>query len=373
MRKGVDILVVGAGIFGLSCAWACARRGHRVLVIDRAMPGGGSSGGPVGALAPHPPERWNAKKALQLATLLGAEAHWAEIAAAGGGDPGYGRIGRRVPLMTPSQRRQAEAQAAEAARLWPAPLRWDVVDEGGPEGSVRETLSARLNPKRAIAALVAALAARGVEVRAGWQALEVGDGSVRCAQGMVEAGAVILATGADGMAPLARLIGRDPGGQAVKGQAALLAGRLAGPMITATVPGGSLYIVPHADGRVAVGSTSEARWDNPTATDAGLEALLHQARALCPALGAAPVVARWAGLRPRGALPEPMLGRLPGFERLFVANAGFRTGFGLAPAVGAILAEMVEGRAPELPPGFHIEDHLDARARQAARSAISCG
>lgn len=371
MRKGgaADILVVGAGIFGLSCAWECVRRGARVLVIDRGTPGSGSSGGPVGALAPHPPERWNAKKALQLATLIGAEAWWAEVAAVGGGDPGYGRIGRLVPLMTPGQRRQAEAQAVEATTLWPAPLRWVILDAGGPEGAVHETLSARLSPPRAIAALVAALRARGVEVRAGWEMLEVGDGPVRCAQATVEARAVILATGADGMAPLARLIGRDPGGQAVKGQAALLAAALDGPMITA----GSLYIVPHADGRVAVGSTSEARWDDPVATDAGLDALLAAARALCPELAQAPVVARWAGLRPRGALPEPMLGLLPGFERVFVANAGFRTGFGLAPAVGAALAEMVEGGQPDLPPGFQIEEHLEAFARQAARSATSCG
>lgn len=54
---GPDVLVVGAGIFGLSCAWACIERGLSVVVAERAAPGAGASGGPVGALAPHLPER----------------------------------------------------------------------------------------------------------------------------------------------------------------------------------------------------------------------------------------------------------------------------------------------------------------------------
>ena len=49
----VDVTVRGAGIFGLSIAWACVRRGASVRVVDPAGPGAGSSGGIVGALAPH--------------------------------------------------------------------------------------------------------------------------------------------------------------------------------------------------------------------------------------------------------------------------------------------------------------------------------
>jgi glycine/D-amino acid oxidase-like deaminating enzyme len=28
-----DVLVVGAGVFGLGCAWACVRRGLKVIVV----------------------------------------------------------------------------------------------------------------------------------------------------------------------------------------------------------------------------------------------------------------------------------------------------------------------------------------------------
>jgi len=103
----VDITVRGAGIFGLSIAWICVRRGATVQVIDPQGPGAGSSGGVVGALAPHVPENWNAKKAFQFESLLMAEAFWAEVEAAGGLQAGYQRSGRLQPV------------ADDAASRWP--------------------------------------------------------------------------------------------------------------------------------------------------------------------------------------------------------------------------------------------------------------
>jgi len=48
----VDVTVRGAGVFGLSVAWACAKRGASVRVIDPYGVASGASGGIVGALAP---------------------------------------------------------------------------------------------------------------------------------------------------------------------------------------------------------------------------------------------------------------------------------------------------------------------------------
>ena len=65
-----DITIRGAGIFGLCIAWACVTRGAKVQVVDPNGPASGSSGGILGALAPHVPENWNAKKAFQLLSLM---------------------------------------------------------------------------------------------------------------------------------------------------------------------------------------------------------------------------------------------------------------------------------------------------------------
>ena len=90
----LDVTVMGAGIFGLSCAYSCARRGARVRVIDPHGIGAGSSGGIVGALAPHTPENWNDKKEFQFQSLLMAQAFWDGVDALSGQSSGYGRLGR---------------------------------------------------------------------------------------------------------------------------------------------------------------------------------------------------------------------------------------------------------------------------------------
>ena len=161
---------------------------------------------------------------------------------------------------------------------------------------VRDTLTARIDPRAALAALAAAIRARGGEVI-------VGEAEA--------AGPVVWATGVAGLAALSADLGRAVGG-GVKGQALLLAhdARDAPQLFV-----DGLHIVPHADGTVAVGSTSERAWDDPAATDEQLDALLARAVAACPALAGAPVVARWAGLRPRAASRAPDAGRLAGARR----------------------------------------------------------
>jgi len=337
---GIDVTVMGAGIFGLSCAWAMVRRGARVRVIDPAGPGAGASGGLLGALAPHAPENWTPVKAFQLESLLAAEAFWAEVATAGGLTPGYARAGRVQPI--PDDRALALARTrAEAARdLWQGRAVWEIrpADPAwGPVSAtglvIHDTLSARIAPRRAIAALVAALRAQGAEVTA------EGAG----------AGRILWATGHAGLADLSAALGREVGGPQ-KGQAALLAHGTPGdaPQVFA----GGLHIVPHADGTVAVGSTSERGWRDPRSTDEALDALIARARAAVPALGTAKVLERWAGLRPRAATRAPLLGPWPGRPGHYVANGGFKIGFGMAPGVAHTVADLMLEDRNTIPEAF---------------------
>lgn len=45
------VVVVGAGIVGLSCAWAAQRRGHAVTLVDRDFEGDRASHGNAGGIA----------------------------------------------------------------------------------------------------------------------------------------------------------------------------------------------------------------------------------------------------------------------------------------------------------------------------------
>ncbi|MGE4317116.1 FAD-dependent 5-carboxymethylaminomethyl-2-thiouridine(34) oxidoreductase MnmC [Acinetobacter sp.] len=50
--KQRQIAIIGAGIAGLSCAWAFAQRGHQVMVYDQTAPLSGGSGNPLALLNP---------------------------------------------------------------------------------------------------------------------------------------------------------------------------------------------------------------------------------------------------------------------------------------------------------------------------------
>src|SRR5690606_9835600 len=47
-----QIAVIGAGIAGLSTAWAFAQRGHQVTIYDQSAPLAGGSGNPLALLNP---------------------------------------------------------------------------------------------------------------------------------------------------------------------------------------------------------------------------------------------------------------------------------------------------------------------------------
>ncbi|MCT4576684.1 FAD-binding oxidoreductase [Donghicola sp.] len=342
-----EITVYGAGAFGLAIAWECVRRGAKVRVIDPFGPGAGSSGGIVGALAPHTPENWNAKKDFQFRSLLAAGAFWAEVQEAGGLSAGHARDGRLQPIADDRALALAKAREVSAGELWEGEAVWRVIPraEAGDWAPVsatgyliHDTLSGRMHPRQACDALVAAIEAKGGEI--------VTEGP--------EEGAVIHATGWWGLKALSEKYGKTVG-NGVKGQAALFDLDRSGlPQLYAD----SLHIVPHADGTVAVGSTSEREFDAPDTVDGQLEAVIERARAALPELADASVLARWAGVRPRAKSRAPMLGALPDADGQFIANGGFKIGFGMAPGVARVMADLVlEGR-DGIPQGFRVEDNL---------------
>ncbi len=347
----VDLTVRGGGIFGLACAFTASRRGAKVRLIETAHIGAGSSGGLIGALAPHVPENWNPKKQFQLDSLLMAEDFWAAVARIGGTDPGYLRSGRLQPLPDAHAVTLARARIAEAAILWQGRATWSVIPATGaawepqsPTGLlIHDTLTARLSPRAAGKALTAALHALGAEVVIGDHADE---------------GAVLWATGYQGLQDLNAAFGKAVGA-GVKGQSLALRLPDLDPAALPQLFADALHIVPHADGSIAIGSTSENAWDDPTGIDAACDALLDRARAALPILAQAQITDRWAGIRPRAKTRAPMLGPWPGRPGHFIANGGFKIGFGMAPKVAEVMADLIlTADDSAIPPGFRVDANL---------------
>ena len=341
-----DLTILGAGIFGLSVAWRCQQKGMAVRVIDPNGPGGGASGGLVGALAPHVPENWNEKKAFQLDSLLMAQTFWDEIEAAAGRSSGYARTGRVQPIADAHALLLAKEREVTAKDLWGDHASWQVVSADAIPISLPsqtgmytfDTLSARLHPRQACLALARAIAVRGGEI--------VTKG--------VEEGRVLHATGASGFEALNRAAGRVVG-TGVKGQAALL--NFAAPNVPQVFVDG-LHIIFHADGTTAVGSTSETDFVQADGTDNQLDDVLNRAYRAFPALVGAPVIERWAGLRPRAKSRAPMLGVHPLYPDQFVANGGFKIGFGMAPKIANVMADLILDGKDQVPEAFRPEASL---------------
>ncbi|KJL32396.1 D-amino acid dehydrogenase small subunit [Microbacterium azadirachtae] len=191
-----DVAVVGSGIVGLGAAYAAARRGLRVVVVDRTDRPVGATIRNFGHLcigAQDGPARAYGEVSRGIWLRLAAEAgFWAresgtlvvaraedertllEEAAAADGDDGG------IRLLSP----------AEVTEL--APVRPEVV-----HGGALVPGDLQVNPREAAAAIVRHLAALGVEFRFRTAVTEVGTGLVRTTRGDIAASDVVVAVNHD--------------------------------------------------------------------------------------------------------------------------------------------------------------------------------
>lgn len=376
MPSSVSLLIVGGGIMGLWAAVKAERLGIDTLLVDAGEIGSGASGGLLGALMPHMPDRWSDKKQFQFDALLGLEAEIAAVEATTGLGAGYRRCGRIIPLPKAHLRPIAQRHQQEALSNWNADGRqfhWHLLDEppvngwvaedAGEAGFVHDTFAAKVSPRALVAALKACVE-RSTHVRliencaiasidpSGIAILDGGE-RVNFDHCMVSAGhgSFPLIQNALGLSANGAL------GQPVKGQAALLDAK-ADPAMPVVFLNG-LYVVPHEDGSVAIGSTSEEEFDDAFSTDERLELLIDKARQIVPTLGEAAVVERWAGLRPKAIGRDPMVGVHPEHSRLIALTGGFKVSFGLAHRLADAALDAMCGKPMDVPASFSLEDHID--------------
>lgn len=376
MNNTTDLLVVGGGIMGLWAALKGAQAGLDVLLVEAQHIGAGASGGLIGALMPHMPERWNEKKQYQFESLNSLESEIQKLEELTGTKASYRRSGRIIPLPKPHLRAIAERHQNEALTNWHQQghaYNWNVSDraqvdglinpEFGEAGYVFDTLAARISPRSYVAIMLKALQQfNNVTIVDSVSVTRVNayDNSVLLSDGKVIAyGHCVVAAGFEAFPMLhtALLSGQGkPLGMPVKGQAARMAANL-DPSIPVIFMNG-LYVIAHDDGSVAIGSTSEQEFDEAYSTDELLDALIVKARDLVPALRDAEVVEKWAGLRPKAIGREPMVGAWLENPRIVALAGGFKVSFGLAHSLSEAAIGDVVGVPVPLPTSFTLTEHL---------------
>jgi glycine/D-amino acid oxidase-like deaminating enzyme len=118
-------------------------------------------------------------------------------------------------------------------------------------------------------------------------------------------------------------------------------------LVRHVIRGNGVYVIPRADGRIVIGATVEdVGFDKRV--DPDVIRRMHQGAAvLVPQLSQALIHEDWAGLRPCTPDKLPAMGKtsLAGY---FVSTGHYRDGILLAPIATKLMAQILQGRTPEL-------------------------
>jgi glycine oxidase len=340
--KTWDAIVIGGGLIGISLARELRKQERRVLVVERAPPGGEASRAAAGMLAAFDLHTPALLRPLAEASARLYPEFVREIEDESGQRVDFRRQGTILLLAgddaaaSPGEPLDARTLAELEPKL--APPR-DHVARFLREDSV--------DPKALIAASVKAARHRGVDIASGAAVteliLENGRAcGVKTSRTHFAAGTVINCAGAwaSQVAPLSAPT------RPVKGQIVELAAPHELLRHVVRCPG-LVYLVPRSDGRILLGSTLEdAGFDKRTDADT-LHRLQRAATQLVPALAGARLLEAWAGLRPGTPDDLPLLGPspVPGY---FLATGHFMNGILLAPATARVMAQVVRGAQPEV-------------------------
>lgn len=375
-----DVIVVGAGLIGLSIAFELAERGASVRLYDRGEPARAASWAGAGMLAPYAEGIVNeAMLALCAASLHEYPSFVRRVADCSGIDAHLKLDG---VFGAAFEEQQLDALREHAGTLQRRGVACRVLDRKeslalepwlGPAvlGGLLKPAEGHIDNRRFGRALSAACRTRGVRVERSTEiAVECDERrvlGVATEHGFVAAGTVVNAAGA-WAASLPGVPARcAPPVFPVKGQMVALAVP-AGLIRHATwVPG--VYLVPREDGRLLVGATVEESGFDERVTADGVHQLLHAALAAAPALREFSITEQWAGLRPGSRDGLPLLGPTA-LEGLFLATGHYRNGILLAPATARLIAAAVAGESPpELQPfllsRFNTEDARGKRITHA--------
>ena len=363
--KSSDVIIIGAGIIGLSLAIELRKKGMRVLIVERGEPGREASYAAAGMLAAGD-EIPAALKSLaeesarmypefvhELEDESGLKVDLREQGTIVISCDGHLPDGAEVlspqrlkslepaidmsnsPLLPKSGRNGAPADAGESVGRGRPPLHQpqQICAAYLPERSV--------DPRALVAAAIKAARHREVDISSGTEveSLLVEGGrvtGVKTDKTTYAAERVVNCAGAwaGSIAPYGFPV--NP----VKGQMLAV---VDAPPLKHVVRSKKVYLVPRSDGRLVIGSTLEdAGFDKRTDADT-MQRLFTSAVELVPRVAQSRRNEAWAGLRPGTPDDLPILGEtsISGF---LAATGHYRDGILLAPITARVMADLlVEG------------------------------
>jgi glycine oxidase len=359
-----NIVIIGAGVIGLSTACSLARRGARVTVLERGSVGGESSWAGAGILSALPPWGYNSRVTRIIEDGRRQWPIWADaIRQCTHVDPEYRLTGMLAldvadPLL---------ARTWCEANNWPCAVGAEALSRGWPERPLLRpeihgdadrhvwlpTVAQVRNPRlvRGMALLAEGLGVKIVTSQAVLALRATGNRVTHVCTDSTEHECthVVVCAGAWSAQVLAGMEGNSapPPIKPIRGQMLLF--RDAPGRLPCILYSQSKYLVPRADGHILAGSTLEDVGYDKSITQEALSELRRFAWEAVPWLHGIEPLMQWSGLRPGTQDNIPVIGRHPDMENVFVNSGHFRYGVTMAPAAAERLADILWNGSAEQP------------------------
>lgn len=355
-------IIIGSGILGASTAYHLAKKGVNVIVIDRNDQGQATDAA-AGIVCPWLSQRRN--KAWYNLAKNGARMYHKlinELQKDGEEDVGYAQIGA-ISLHTDEKkllamrdralkRRETAPEIGEITLLdsKQTTSMFPLISEA--YSSVHVSGAARVDGRKLRDALLRAAKKHGAEFITGNASLvrngfEITGVSVNGTN--IDGDCVIAATGAwmnELIEPLGVTFQVTP-------QRAQIMHLAVPDMDTSTwpvvMPPNNQYLLAFDGGRIVVGTTYEddTGFDYRN-TAGGIQEILNKAIDAAPGLQSSTILETRVGFRPVTPGFLPVIGELPNFKRLLLANGLGSTGLTMGPYIGNQLASLALGKPPEI-------------------------
>lgn len=349
----MKVVVIGAGVAGLSIGWRLRQAAVDVVVIDRAQAGQGATWAAAGMLSATAEHAEAQAPEGELAHR--ARRQWPgfarEVEAASGIAVGYAQSGALVIAMTSAQadgyRQRAEVEpdlkmlnASDARALEPM-LTNELT------GALWAAQEAKVDNRALGRALARAFVSAGGTLVLNETVVRIETQVGRAVAALTpaklyEADIFVLAAGAwsgliEGLPPNA-----IPPVKPMKGEMLALIPPSGVGLPAHVVWGNDVYLVPRGD-RLLVGATLEDAGFDTSLTTAAENWLSSRALSLMPGLEDWKIAEHWAGLRPGSPDGLPLLG--PSLvSGLFVASGQYRNGILFAPVIAEMLSDLIQER-----------------------------
>lgn len=350
-------IIIGAGIVGASTAYRLAKKGAEVVIVDRYEPGQATDAA-AGIICPWISQRRN-KRWYKLAK--GGAATYPtlmeNLAKDGETDTGYRCVGaislhtdenKQIAMRDRTLKRREDApEIGEVTLLDQAETRARFPILSSEYMSVHVSGAARVNGRKLRNALLRAAQKNGARLMKGDAEIvhqELTVNGVAVGDQVIEADFVIAATGAwmhDLLRPL------DVEFDVVPQRAQIM--HLELPQTDTSkwpvvMPPTDQYMLSLEDGRIVIGATheNEAGFDHRV-TAGGLHEILSKAIQVAPELGNGTVLETRVGFRPVAPGFLPVIGALPGYQGLLLANGLGSSGLTMGPFIGQQLAKLALG------------------------------